>query len=574
MPSFRSVRLALLIPFLPSLLHAQLVFNAHGVYTRADTLRGSIGPERAWWDVTHYDVHVAPDFTNHSIEGLTTISFTAVAKGQRMQIDLQEPLVVDSITESAAVYRDGAFLISEQAVHTTREGNVVWVDLPTAMKAGDVSSITVYYHGVPRAAKRPPWDGGWIWKTDEQGNPWMSVACQGLGASVWYPCKDHQSDEPDSAALWITVPDTLQAIGNGRLREKLTESRHRTTWIWAVTNPINSYNLIPYIGKYAHFGEVYEGTQGKLDCDYWVLAANETKAREHFKQVPSMLRCFEEWFGPYPFYEDGYKLVESPHLGMEHQSAVAYGNKYLNGYLGSDLSGTGRGLEWDFIIVHESGHEWFGNSITTADIADMWVHEGFTNYSETIFTQCQQGEEAGNDYVVGCRKNIHNDIPIIGPYGVNQEGSGDMYHKSASMLHTIRHIVGDSVFKAMLLEMNKRFYHSTVTSAEVESFFSMFCKRDLSKLFDQYLRTTQVPVLEWGVHKKKLYTRWTNCIDGFATEVALEVGGKTLRCTPGQRWQAEAIPVGKKARVQIDRNWYVDVRKADKAALIELRSIP
>ncbi|MBK8340130.1 MAG: hypothetical protein IPK99_09145 [Flavobacteriales bacterium] len=237
-----------------------------------------------------------------------------------------------------------------------------------------------------------------------------------------------------------------------------------------MTNPINSYNLIPYIGKYAHFGEVYEGIQGKLDCDYWVLASNETKAREHFTQVPSMLQCFEEWFGPYPFYEDGYKLVESPHLGMEHQSAVAYGNQYLNGYLGTDLSGTGHGLKWDFIIIHESGHEWFGNSITTADIADMWVHEGFTNYSETIFTQCQQGEEAGNDYVVGCRKNIRNDIPIIGPYGVNQEGSGDMYPKSASMLHTIRHIVGDSVFKGDAIGDEQGFYHSTVTSADVETF--------------------------------------------------------------------------------------------------------
>src|SRR5436190_7776988 len=441
--------LALSLLLLPIALNAQLSDHSK-TFTHADTLRGSIGPERAWWDVTQYDVSVRPDFKTKSISGTTIIAFNAITAGQRMQIDLQQPLIVDSATTEVSVYKDGIFKVEDRAVKLDHVDNVLWVDLPIAMKQGEASTITIRYHGTPRAAKHPPWDGGWIWKTDKQGNPWMSVACQGLGASVWYPCKDHQSDEPERAALHITVPDSLQAIGNGRLRSVVKNNDGTSTWNWMVSNPINSYNLIPYIGKYAHFNEVFAGEQGPLDCDYWVLAANEAKAREQFKQVPLMLKCFETWFGPYPFYTDGYKLVEAPYLGMEHQSAVAYGNGYQNGYLGMDRSGTGWGLKWDYIIVHESGHEWFGNNITTADIADMWVHEGFTDYSETIYTECQSGREAAEEYVIGLRKGIANDRPMIGPYGVNEEGSGDMYNKGANLIHTIRAIMGDDArFKTM-----------------------------------------------------------------------------------------------------------------------------
>lgn len=541
----------------------------HGTrhFTQADTLRGSIGPERAWWDVTHYDVTVRPDFAARSITGTTTISFLAVDSGRMMQVDLQEPLVIDSVSADVSVYRNHAFTIAEQRIVSVRAGNIIHVELPATMKKGEANTITVRYHGVPRAAKMPPWDGGWIWKNDEQGNPWMSVACQGLGASAWYPCKDHQSDEPeDGAVLHITAPDTLEAVGNGRLRDMIPNMDGTRTWTWVVTGPINTYNLVPYIGKYLHFGEVYQGVKGPLDCDYWVLADHEAKAREQFKQVPSMLKCFEVNFGPYPFYKDSYKLVEAPHLGMEHQSAVAYGNGFQNGYLGHDLSGSGWGLKWDYIIIHESGHEWFGNSITTADIADMWVHEGFTDYAETIFTQCQFGEEAGNDYVIGLRKKIANDKPIIGPYGVNQEGSGDMYYKGANMLHTIRHIIGDSTFKAMLLEMNRRFYHRVTSSAEVESYISTFAERDLSKVFDQYLRTTKVPVLEWTQRKGDLFVRWTNCVDGFSMPVNIIVNGEERMVQACEQWTWPAHGM-KKVQLVVDRNWYVTSNNCGKHAI-------
>lgn len=534
-------------------------------FTHADTLRGSIGPERAWWDVGYYDVTVRPDPATKSIQGSTTIAFKATAAGQRMQIDLQQPLVLDSVVTEVPTYRDAGFVFPIQRIPATHDGNVVWVDLPAAMKPGEANTITIVYHGVPREAKHAPWDGGWIWSKNEHGDPWMSVACQGLGASAWYPCKDHQSDEPDDgAALHITVADGLSAVGNGRSRGITQNADGTSTWHWVVTEPINSYNLVPYIGKYVHWSDTLDGAAGKLSLDYWVLADHEAKGRAQFEQVKPMVRCFEDWFGPYPFYTDGYKLVEAPHLGMEHQSAIAYGNQFKSGYLGRDLSGTGHGLEWDFIIVHESGHEWFGNSITTADIADMWVHEGFTNYSETIFTQCQQGEEAGNAYQVGTRKNIKNDKPIIGPYGVNQEGSGDMYYKAASMIHMIRQVVGDSVFKAMLLEMNKRYFHRTVTSAEIEGFISTFTGHDFRRVFQQYLLTTRVPELQWYQRNGDTWMRWNNCVQDFDLPFRTDPGHGGRN---GPAWfhptESWTNLKGKKD-LSLDPAWYATIRKLSK----------
>jgi aminopeptidase N len=488
--------------------------------TRQDTLRGSITPERAWWDVVQYKIHVKPDYSSKTITGTTEIVFKVLKNDKRMQIDLQQPMEIKTVSWNNA------------AVPFTRDGNVYYLEFPQSLNTGKEETVTIHFGGKPREAVRPPWDGGWIWRKDAKGRPWMSVACQGLGASVWYPCKDHQSDEPDKGALLsMTVPDTLVGIANGRLREKKQNTDGTATYTWGVVNPINNYNIVPYIGKYVTWHEDFKGEKGKLDCDYWVLDYNLEKAKAQFAQTPKMLKCFEGWFGPYPFYEDGFKLVESPHLGMEHQSAVAYGNKFQNGYLGTDLSGTGWGEKWDFILVHESGHEWFANNITTKDIADMWVHEGFTNYSETLFTECEFGKAAGLDYVEGLRKNIENDIPIIGIYGVNKEGSGDMYYKGGNMLHTIRAVIdNDEQFRQILRGLNKDFYHQTVTSKQVEEYIAQKSGKDLSKIFDQYLRSTQIPALEYyfaadekDKSKLRLYYRWTDCVKGFNMPVKVQL---------------------------------------------------
>ncbi len=530
-------------------------------FTHADTLRGTYGPTRDWWNVTKYDLHVKFNLKDSSISGYNIIDFEVLKNGTTIQIDLQEPMILDSIKVIAT--RSTA---NTGNIPFTQDGNAYFIQPISWMKNGEMKKknyIYVYYHGKPRIAIRPPWDGGLIMQKDKNNNPFVSLACQGLGASVWYPCKDHQADEPDSAEMHITIPDSLICVGNGRFRGKINNSDGTATYDWAVTNPINSYNLIPYIGKYTHFSEVYEGEKGKLDMDYWVLDYNLEKAKEQFKDAPRMMKAFEHWFGPYPFYEDGFKLVEAPHLGMEHQSATAYGNKYKNGYLGRDLSGTGWGLKWDFIIVHEAGHEWFANNITTKDIADMWVHEGFTNYSETLFTDFWYGKPAGNEYVIGTRKGIQNDIPIIGIYNVNQEGSGDMYPKSGNMLHSIRQVINDDEkFRQILRGLNKTFYHQTVTTKQVEDYINKESKINFSKVFDQYLRTVQIPVLEYKIDGYKLSYRYTNCVKGF--NLPLKIKFKTEQwIKPTEKWQTlNLYPEGDNS-FTVDPNFYIKTKKVE-----------
>lgn len=519
-------------------------------YTYQDTLRGSLGKERTWWDVTHYAVSVEPDFEKKHISGKVDIQFKVIGNGEQMQIDLQAPMQLDKA------------MLGNSELKYTRNGNVFFVQVDKNLPIGSDQQLSLVYSGNVQVAVRPPWDGGWIFSKDKLGRPWMSVACQGLGASVWFPCKDHQGDEPDNGAtLKINAPDSLVAVGNGRLKSKQSAKLGYTTWEWEVKNPINNYNIIPYIGKYVSFAEIYPGEKGKLDCDYWVLDYNVDKAKKQFQQVPQMLKAFEHWFGPYPFYEDGFKLVESPHLGMEHQSAVAYGNGYQNGYRGRDLSGSGWGLKWDFIIIHESGHEWFGNNITTNEVADMWVHEGFTNYSETIFTNYHYGKEAGDAYVQGTRNLIENASPIIGKYGVNEEGSGDMYYKGGNLVHFVRQLfVDDEKFRAALREMNKRFYHKITTSAEVEKFWSEQVGRDLAPLFEQYLRNVKVPTLEILKQGNKIKYRWSDCQANFNAPIRVFVDGNATWLYPTNSWKEYKINK-KVVELKPDINFYVGYRE-------------
>ena len=532
-------------------------------FTHQDSLRGSITPERVWWNVASYNIYVEPDYNGKTIKGWNQLSFDINSDGKhkKMQIDLQQPMEIDSI-------------IFEGKKITTfnREGNVYYVDFGTYNfiqaktlvkkdKAIPLHNIKIYFHGKPREAINPPWDGGWIFTKDAKGRPWMTVACQGLGASVWYPCKDYQGDEPDNGALiQIKVPDTLVAVSNGKLYAKDDQKDGTMLYTWEVKNPINNYNIVPYIGKYVEFTDSYKGEKGKLSLDYWVLDYNLEKAKTQFnRDVPRMLKAFEFWFGPYPFYEDGFKLVESSHLGMEHQSAVAYGNHYQNGYLGRDLSGTGWGLNWDYIIVHESGHEWFANNITTNDIADMWVHEGFTMYSEALFVEYFYAKQAADAYVQGIRRNISNDKPLIGPYGVNQEGSGDMYNKGANLLHTIRQIIAsDTTFRYILRGLNKDFYHKTVNTKDIEDYFSKKSGKDFSKVFDQYLRTTNIPVLEYKIKDGYFSYRWTNCVEGFNMPVKTETSEWLY---PGTSWKKEVAPVGLDMVLKVNSNFYITVKK-------------
>ncbi len=527
-------------------------------HTHQDSLRGSLNAERTWWDVTLYKITVDADIDGRQIKGSNSIGFNVTEAGtdKVMQIDLQEPMMIDRITDRS----------SKRVVPFTREGNVYHVAFGSKnFTAGKSETIDISFHGVPRKAVNPPWDGGWIWTKDNLKRPWVTVACQGLGASVWYPCKDYQGDEPDQgASISVIIPDTLVAVANGRPVGKPAIKAGRATYTWQVKSPINNYDIVPYIGKYVYFGETFKGGKGDLACDYWVIDYNLDKAKQQFgRDVKRMLSCFEEWFGPYPFYEDHYKLVEAPHLGMEHQSAVAYGNKYKNGYMGMDYSGSGWGKDWDYIIVHESGHEWFGNSVTTKDIADMWVHEGFTTYSEVLFTECQHGKQAGNEYLAGLRRTIDNKTPVIGPYGINEEGSGDMYSKGASMIHIIRQLINDDVkFKGMLRGIQKDFYHQLVTSAQIEAYMTKASGIDLSKIFDQYLRNTEIPVLEYKVDAGNASFRWTKCVPGFDLPVRIVSGDASVLIRPGTEWKTETLPAAFNIdHLEVDKNFYVFLKK-------------
>jgi len=520
-------------------------------FTRADTLRGSITPQRAWWEVTFYDLQTAIHSQDSTIEGQNTIYYRVIDTPQKMQIDLQSPMRITQITQRKTP-------LSFQRLDDT---NAYFIDMPEGLKRDSIYQLTVQFEGKPKVAVNPPWDGGFIWRQDSLGNPWIATANQGLGASVWWPNKDHQTAEPDSMRISITTPDSLVNVSNGRLQNMSYSLDGTITWNWMVTNPINNYSVAVNTGNYKHFEETFEGTNGTLDLDYWVLANHVDKAKIQFKQVKPMMRCFEDWFGPYPFYEDSFKLVETPHLGMEHQSAVAYGNGFKNGYRGRDLSGSGWGMKFDFIIIHESAHEWWGNSITTKDIADMWVHEGFTSYAENLYVECRFGKQAGAEYARGLRKNITNNRPVIGQYGVNNEGSGDMYYKGNNMLHTIRQIVAnDSTWKSILRGLQQDFYHQTVTSKQVEDYINERVDYDLSPVFDQYLRHTDIPVLQYYINENDmLYYRWKADVANFDMPVdVLLSDDKFSRIQPvTNEWRKAGLLLTDKSTFGPEQNFYI-----------------
>lgn len=526
------------------------IFSQTKFFTREDSLLGSDHVYRSWWDVKVYNLTVKPDYKSKTLTGVNAIEY-AVLKGdslQAMQLDLQFPMAIDS------VFYDEVKINSFVMYHNR------WMIFLQNQYKNSRHVLKVYFSGKPKEASNPPWDGGWVWKKDSLGNPWMSVACQGNGPSIWYPCKDLQSDEPDNATILnIIVPDTLVGIGNGRLAKKISLNSGYDQYSWLVVNPINNYNIVPYIGKYTLLHDSVNGEKGKLITDYWVLSYHQQKAINHLKpNVIKTIKCFEHWFGPYPFYEDSYKIVEAPYLGMEHQSNVAYGNYYLNGYAGRDLSNSGWGMKWDFIVVHESGHEWFGNNITASDVADNWIHEGFTSYAEVLFTECEFGKEAGNDYCEGVKKSISNDVPIIGKYEVHEEGSGDMYNKGSQVVHMIRQVMNnDEKFRMLLREINQTFYHKTVSTKELESFINKSTEINFTPLFNQYLRTTQIPVLQYKIKNHKLLFRYINCINEFNMPVKINTD---YWINPTIQWQSIDLK-NKSKTISLDRNVYVKLEK-------------
>tara|TARA_A100001234_G_scaffold15420_1_gene12269 strand:- start:278 stop:1912 length:1635 start_codon:yes stop_codon:yes gene_type:complete len=526
------------------LLHNKSISQEYE-FTKQDTLRGSITPERAWWDLTYYHLDIAVDLDNKFIKGSNTIEYKVLEPNKKLQVDLQSPLKITKVEQNG------------KELTFSSEGSAHFINLIDKQRKGKINSVKVYYEGNPKEAVRAPWDGGLSWTRDSNGKHFAATSCQGIGASIWWPNKDHMYDEVDSMLISVNVPKGLMNISNGRLK-KIEEFEDTNTYHWYVSNPINNYGVNINIGDYVEFSEVYEGEKGKLDMIYYVLRDNIERAKTQFKDAVKMMDAFEYWFGPYPFYEDSFKIVEVPYLGMEHQSSITYGNKYMKGYLGRDLSRTGWGLKFDYIIIHEAGHEWFANNITYKDIADMWIHESFTTYSENLFLDYHYGKEASSEYVIGTRASISNSAPMIGPYGVNQRGS-DIYSKGANVLHTIRQIANsDEKWRRILRGLNKDFYHQTVETKQIENYISDKMGYDLSTFFDQYLRTTNIPVFEYKLNDGLLEYKWTNVVDGFKMPVDVFVGDEKIRLNPTQ--ETKSIDV-KSEKIRLDKNYYVNINK-------------
>ena len=535
--------IALLSGILPA--RAQYLAPEQIKFTRQDSLRGSITPERAWWDLTYYHLDIAVKPSDSTIYGSNTITYRVKNSSGIMQIDLQPPLEIIKAEQNG------------KSLDFSREGNVYWITMSEKQEPGKFYSLVLNYGGKPKISLRPPWEGGITWKRDKNNLPFIASSCQGDGASLWWPCKDHMYDEPDSMLISVNVPSNLMDVSNGRLRSVVKKKNNTTTYNWFVANPINNYGVNINIADYAHFSEVFNGEKGRLDCDYYVLKENLDKARIQFRQAPMMLSAFEYWFGPYPFYEDGYKLVETPYLGMEHQSSVTYGNGFMNGYRGNDVSGSGWGDKFDFIIIHESGHEWFANSITYEDAADMWIHESFTNYSENLYVEYYYGKDAGSEYVLGSRRNIRNDRQVIGKYNVNFSGSGDMYYKGGSMLHTLRQIVDDDEkWRGILRGLNRDFYHQVVKGSQIEEYMTDKVGINLKPVFDQYLRDIRIPVFEYFIKDKTLTFRWNNCVQGFNMPLRIYVSGVRKDIIPTSRFSTIDLET-EDAVIKVDPNYYV-----------------
>jgi aminopeptidase N len=496
------------------------------VFDRGDTLRGTYGPFRQNNDILTYDLDIKVDVENRFIAGTNTITFGMVEDGSRIQLDLFENMNIDSIVFGGDV------------LSYTREFNAVFVEFPETLRQGETYSIDFHYSGHPQESGR---FGGFAFREDSLGNPWVFTACQGIGASLWWPNKDQQPDEVDSMSISITVPSGLTDVSNGRFVGAEDLGDGTTRYSWKVHYPINNYSVAVNVGDYTHFAD----TLGMLTLDYYVLPYHLADARRQFEQVKPMLRCYEGRFGDYPFPEDGYKLVEVPYAGMEHQSAVAYGNLFENGYLGRDWTGVNISTRFDFIIVHESAHEWFGNSVTANDVSDAWIHEGWGTYLEGVYVECLYGYDDAITYLNGYQSKVANVEPIIGPTGVNHWPTQDQYFKGALFMNTLRHVVDDDdTWWALLREYAEHFKYQNIWTTDVINFFDTRLNTDLRPVFEQYLYHPKLPILQVRSEDDSVSYRWEADVADFAMPLKVRFNGTVHTIYPTSDWQSESLAGG------------------------------
>ena len=496
-------------------------------FTKKDSLRGALLPERVWFDVDYYHLNLDVNPTSKLISGFNDVHFTVLSNSKVMQLDLFENMIIDSV-----VYLN-------ETCTFFREYDAFFIKFPQTFKVGEQHKVRVYYHGSPIEALNPPWDGGFVWEEDAAGLPWVGVACQGMGASLWWPCKDHLSDKPDSVRVTCSVPKEIRFVGNGNLESDFQEAEKRIS-TWKVSYPINTYNVTLNIANYSHLKDAYVSNLDTLSLDYYVLKGNEKPAQEQFKQVKPMLAVYELLFGPYPFWDDGYALVETPYLGMEHQSAIAYGNKFMPGYLGRYPGN----MDFDFIVIHESGHEYWGNSVSMNDIADMWIHESFCTYTEALYVEKIYGYEKMLEYLVYQRDFIDGSSPILGHRDVNKEGNSiDMYYKGSWMLHSIRNTIeNDSLWFSILKDLTQKFEKGSCDGSDVINYICNQSKKDLRPIFNQYLSYSDLPLLKYRFKKQKgvlhFYYKWDAASELFDMPIHIRLyGEKDVRLLPTAKYQ-------------------------------------
>jgi aminopeptidase N len=497
--------------------------------TRADILRGEYGPYRANNDLLSYHLDVRVDPEKKWIGGVNTIRFKMLEDDTRIQLDLYANLTVEKI------------LLGATPLKYVRELNTVWVDFPETLRAGRTYAIQFHYSGMPREQGR---FGGMAFATDPAGRPWITTACEGQGASIWWPNKDQWRDEVERMDLSVAIPNDLVDVSNGRFAGKTDLGDGYTRWNWQIQYPINSYNVSLNIGAYEHFGD----RLGDLPLDFYVLPGSLEKAKRQFAQVRPMLEAFQKYFGEYPFGKDGYKLIEVPYAGMEHQSAVTYGNRFANGYLERDWTGVGVSLKFDFIIVHESGHEWFGNAVSAADVSDMWIHEGWTTYLEGLYVEHMFGYDDALRYVNGYKSKVRNREPIVTQRGIHRSPPGDQYFKGALLLHTLRSVVNDDArWWRLLRDTYQRFKYRNIMTEDLVQFFNAQLGRDLTPIVNQYLRRADIPILELAFDESEgtVAYRWKADERDFNMPIRVGARASWQTIEPSTAWKTMKTPIGK-----------------------------
>jgi len=539
----RSVRIFLLLICIVVPSAAQT--PAPATPTRADILRGEYGRYRANNDLLYYHLDVRIDPEKKFISGKNTIRFKMLQNDTRIQLDLVATLNVDKI------------LLGATPLHYEREINTVFVDFPATLKTGSEYSIDFYYSGTPQETGR---FGGFTFRKDTAGHPWINSSCEGPGAMVWWPNKDQWRDEVENMDISVSIPSDLVDVSNGRFAGKTDLGDGYTRWDWQVHYPINNYDVSVNIGNYSHFSDQLND----LSLDFYALPENLDKAKRQFAQAKPMLQIYEHYFGEYPFPKDGYKLIEVPYAGMEHQSAVAYGNHFANGYLDRDWTGVGISTRFDFIIIHESAHEWFGNSVTAADASDMWIHEGWATYMECLYVESMYGYDDALKYTNALKAKVQNRQPIITPRGIHREPPQDMYFKGALMLNTLRNVINDDTrWWKLIHDVYQHFKYQTIATEDMVGFINKETGMDLTPIFDQYLRNVAIPTLDLQFQEADgtVSYRWIADVKGFAMPVRVGKRGSWQIVRPTTEWQTLSTPLKRDEFEVATDLYYVNVTR-------------